>query len=160
MGRELIAGCEGRRGGAPRLREILVRFFANKAGAHRERLAEETFARWWSTPDALDAAIDARLGVLRVAVEVLRAHRDVKPENAGTVDAVALVREAVASEAAEELPGLLDGLRRVPLELQIVAELYYFEQLTTTELAFVLDAPEETVRARLVRAMQRLRSVE
>lgn len=159
MGRELIAGCEGRRAGAPRLREILVRFFANKAGAQRERLAEETFARWWGGPDALDAATDARLGVLRVAVDVLREHRAATPELEGTADAVELLRDAVANEAAAELPTLLASLREVPVELQIVAELYYFEQLTTAELAHVLDAPEEAVRARLVRAMQRLRGV-
>jgi DNA-directed RNA polymerase specialized sigma24 family protein len=157
MGRELIAGCEGRRGGAPRLREILVRFFANKAGGQRERLAEETFARWWATPDALDAAIDARLGVLRVAVDVLREHRATTRELDTAGEVVGLLRHAVASEAAAELPWLLESLRKVPLELQIVAELYYFEQLTTTELAFVLDAPEDVARARLVRAMQHLR---
>lgn len=157
---ELIAGCEGRRGRAPRLREILVRFFANKAGAQRERLAEETFARWWGGPDALDATIDARLGVLRVAVDVLREHRAATPAIDGTSDVVEVLRDAVAHEAAAELPSLLASLRRMSVELQIVAELYYFEQLTTTELAHVLDAPEEAVRARLVRAMQRLRDVE
>jgi RNA polymerase sigma-70 factor (ECF subfamily) len=157
MGRERIAGCEAQREGARRLREILVRFFANKAGTQRERLAEETFARWWSGPDALDPAIDDRLGVLRVAVEVLREHRVTSPGIEGSGEAIELLREMVGREAAAELPWLLAALRSVPLELQIVAELYYFEQLTTPELAVVLDAPEEAVRARLVRAMQRLR---
>ena len=49
------------------------------------------------------------------------------------------------------------GLARIPLDDQIALELAYFEQLSTKELAAVLEIPENTVRSRLSRARAKLR---
>jgi RNA polymerase sigma factor (sigma-70 family) len=49
------------------------------------------------------------------------------------------------------------GLARIPLDDQIALELAYFEQLSTKELAAVLEVPENTVRSRLSRARAKLR---
>jgi RNA polymerase sigma factor (sigma-70 family) len=49
------------------------------------------------------------------------------------------------------------GLARIPLDDQIALELAYFEQLSTRELAAVLEIPENTVRSRLSRARAKLR---
>ncbi len=51
---------------------------------------------------------------------------------------------------------LLDALRRIPVELQVVLELYYWEDLSAAELAGVLEIPEGTVRTRIRRARQLL----
>ncbi len=52
---------------------------------------------------------------------------------------------------------LLQALRSLPVELQILMELRYFEGLRGPELADALEAPEGTVRSRLRRALQLLR---
>jgi RNA polymerase sigma factor (sigma-70 family) len=52
---------------------------------------------------------------------------------------------------------LRDALARIPLDDQIALELAYFEDLSTRELASVLDIPENTVRSRLSRARTKLR---
>jgi len=52
---------------------------------------------------------------------------------------------------------LLEALRRVPLDHQIVIELSFWEDLTGPEMAEVLCIPEGTVRSRLRRATERLR---
>ncbi len=47
---------------------------------------------------------------------------------------------------------LLAALRTVPLEAQVILELYYWEHLSGTELAAVLGVGEDTARTRLRRA--------
>jgi RNA polymerase sigma-70 factor (ECF subfamily) len=47
---------------------------------------------------------------------------------------------------------LLHALRRLPMDHQITLELYYWENLSGSELAEVLEVPEGTVRGRIRRA--------
>lgn len=51
---------------------------------------------------------------------------------------------------------LLLALRRIPLELQIVLELHYWEGLSTSELADAMEIPQGTVKSRLRRAREAL----
>lgn len=54
---------------------------------------------------------------------------------------------------------LYAALRQIPLELQTVLELHYWEDLSTSDLALVLEIPQGTVKSRLRRAREALRSV-
>jgi RNA polymerase sigma-70 factor (ECF subfamily) len=56
-----------------------------------------------------------------------------------------------------EAQSLVQALREIPIEDQVVLELMYFEGLSGSELAGVLGLPEGTVRGRLARGKQRLR---
>ena len=47
-------------------------------------------------------------------------------------------------------------MRRLPVQMQIAIELYYWEGLSTVELAAVLDVAEGTARSRLARAREKL----
>ena len=51
---------------------------------------------------------------------------------------------------------LLQALRQIPLESQLLVELYFWEELTAREVAEILAVPEGTVRTRLRRARQLL----
>ena len=51
---------------------------------------------------------------------------------------------------------LLQALRRIPLDFQIVLELHYWEEMTSRELAEVLDIPVGTVKSRIRRAKEAL----
>lgn len=57
------------------------------------------------------------------------------------------------AEEVQHLGGALDSL---PMDLQIVLQLYWCEGLSAPELAVVLDIPEGTVRSRLRRAREAL----
>ncbi len=54
---------------------------------------------------------------------------------------------------------LLDALRRIPLDLQVVLELHYWEEMTGPQLAGILDIPEGTVRSRLRRGLEALNKI-
>ncbi|MCR9164377.1 MAG: RNA polymerase sigma factor [Nannocystaceae bacterium] len=47
---------------------------------------------------------------------------------------------------------LLEALRRIPIDSQIVLELYYWEELSASQTAAVLGIPEGTVRGRVRKA--------
>ncbi len=51
---------------------------------------------------------------------------------------------------------LLQALRQIPLESQLVLELYYWEDLKARELAEILEMPEGSVRTNIRRAKQQL----
>jgi RNA polymerase sigma-70 factor (ECF subfamily) len=52
---------------------------------------------------------------------------------------------------------LLEALRRIPIDSQVVLELYYWEEMSASQTAKVLDIPEGTVRGRVRRAKELLR---
>ena len=51
---------------------------------------------------------------------------------------------------------MLEGLRRIPIDYQVLLELYYWEQLQTPEIGDMLDIPVSSVRRRLTRARELL----
>jgi RNA polymerase sigma-70 factor (ECF subfamily) len=57
-----------------------------------------------------------------------------------------------AMATTQEQRILLAALRRLDLDLQIIVELFYWEELNTEEIAAVLDIPRGTVKSRLRRA--------
>lgn len=62
---------------------------------------------------------------------------------------------AVLAQRAEQRL-LLAGLRRLPLQFQVVLELYFWEDLTAAAIGEILGEPEGTVRTRIRRARELL----
>jgi len=60
--------------------------------------------------------------------------------------------------ARNELGILLRALRTIPTDFQIVIELYYWEQLSTADIAEVIDVAPGTVKSRLARARDALKA--
>ena len=58
--------------------------------------------------------------------------------------------------AQREQQLLLDALRRIPLDYQVVLELYYWEELPASGIAEVVGIPENTVRSRIRKGRQLL----
>ena len=58
--------------------------------------------------------------------------------------------------AREDLRLLLEALRSVPLECQVILELYFWERLSSPQIADVLGVGENTARTRLRRARIRV----
>jgi len=74
-------------------------------------------------------------------------------------DLVAAPSSIFAQKAEQRL--LLEGLRRIPLDHQIVLELYFWEPLRARDIADILEIPVGTVRTRIRRAKELLeRAIE
>lgn len=140
----------------------LHRFFRNKAEGAVGDLTQQTLLACLEHADRLRDKHSFRaflFGIARNQLLMLYrrrgatriAERSVAELTAGSSSPSALVARR------EEHRLLQQALRQLPLDLQIVTELYYWEDLPMKEIAQVVDAPAGTVHSRLDRARKTLR---
>ena len=141
----------------------LKRFYRNKVGADRVAdLIQETFIASVESRDRIADSNRFRAYLLRIAYHVfcrhLREHHrrgvavDLDQASVQALDTSA--PSAIARKQEQRL--LLEGLRSIPVNYQVVLELHYWEELTTNEIAGILDVPPGTIRSRLQRARDAL----
>jgi RNA polymerase sigma factor (sigma-70 family) len=141
----------------------IARFFRDKLGDDGADLIAQTFLACVEGRDRIDGDnLKAYLFAVarrRLADHFRRRARD--PELDLAVSAVADLATGPATGLArrERAELLREALSQVPLDDQIALELAYLEDLSTRELAGVLEIPENTVRSRLSRARAKLRDV-
>lgn len=163
----LLAWRDGDRasGGAlfDRYFEAVRRFFVNKTSADVEDLVQQTFMACSSARDRIENTAGFRgylFGVARSKlVDSLRASvrrtEALDPER-DSIAALGLSPSGMIG-ASQEQDLLLQALRRLPLDLQIAVELYYFEDLRGAQLVAALGIPSGTVRSRIRRGIEQLR---
>lgn len=142
----------------------IYRFFRNKLGDETivEELMQRTFVGCVEGRDRLREQTSFRSYLFGTAHNTLRAYfREKRREHAridfGAASAVDLGGGPVTLlMAGEEQRLLLEALRRIPLDDQVVLELYYFEAMSASEIGAVLGLPEGTVRGRIRAAKQRM----
>lgn len=142
--------------------ELLVRFFANKAADAMDDLLQATFLRCVESRDAVRNPSKFRSYLLTIAHRELIAHfrrrsrdRDMfAPEATSVWDLDPSPSTIIVDREEQRL--LAEGLRRIPLQFQVVLELYYWQDLTAPEVGEVLEIPEGTVRSRLRRGRELL----
>lgn len=164
----LLAWKQGNRqaGGELIRRHIpaLHRFFVNKvsSGAEVDELVQRTFTACVEGIDGFRGEASFRTWMFAIARNVLglwiRA-RARAPVDLGTTSIADLgVGPSTALAAAREREQLLQALRRIPLEQQILLELYYWEELSAAQIGRVFEIPEATVRGRIRKAKLELRA--
>ncbi len=142
--------------------ESLYRFFRNKAGDHAEDLVQRTLTASLAAPAQFRGDASFRTYLFRIARNELYRHfkrgrREFDPLERSVADLDASMTSKVAARRSHE--ALLAALRRLPLDLQIVLELHYWEGLSMTELAEVLEIPAGTAKSRIRRARAALREI-
>jgi RNA polymerase sigma factor (sigma-70 family) len=143
----------------------LFRFFCNKVGPDVDDLVQETLLECVRSRDNFRADSSFRTFVFAIARHRLLKYR-ARFARAGSPDELEEQRLAALDagpatllcEHAEQR-ALLRALRRIPLDLQVLLELYYWEDMTSAELAEILEIPHGTVRSRLRRGKQEVRDV-
>lgn len=143
--------------------DLLFRFFRTKVDDAAEDLVQQTFLGLVRTgaPSSFDSSF--RAYVYTAARNVLYRHLTTRAAKLGPVDfgvdSVAALSPSPSTWAAEreDLHLLHEGLRRLPVELQVTLELYHLEGLEGDEVAQVMDVPVGTVRSRLRRGLRRLK---
>jgi RNA polymerase sigma factor (sigma-70 family) len=141
----------------------LFRFFRSKVDdAIAEDLTQTCFLACVDGKDAFRGSASFRTYLFSIARNQLYMHfrkrgrqdKVIEFVTASVADLGAGPGTIAAAKAEQKL--LLQALRRIPVDFQIAVELYYWEGLSTRELAEVLDVPEGTVRSRLARAREHL----
>ncbi|MCX4240965.1 RNA polymerase sigma factor [Paraliomyxa miuraensis] len=140
----------------------ISRFFINKVPEDHDDLIQETFVACLRSRERLRDKASFRAFLFAVATNVLRMHFRRRRVH----DPIEALESCSAQDLSpgpssvlrvkEEEQALLDALREIPLALQIVMELYYWEDLRTHEIANVVDLPTGTVRSHLRRGRQLL----
>ena len=82
-------------------------------------------------------------------------HLDVQSESFGKNESNSPITPLLESELVEQIR---ETLKTLPEEMRVVLELTFFHSLTQTEIAETLSQPLGTVKSRIRRAMERVRS--
>lgn len=139
----------------------LYRFFRNKAGTAVDDLVQRTLLAAYEGSQRFRGESSFRTFLFAIARNQLLVHlaklRGVERIEPGR-DSVADTAPSPSSvvHRRREHAMILQGLRRLPVDHQILLELFYWEQHSGAELAKILEIPEGTIRTRLRRARQLL----
>lgn len=140
----------------------ILGFFRNKLPAEFHDLTQQTFLGCFAGLDRLRDPARFRNFLFGIACNQLRKRlRARSAEGArldfGSVSAVDLDPSPSAILARrQEHQRLLDALRRIPVDAQILLELHYWEDLRLEDIAEILEIPVGTAKGRLSRARRQL----
>lgn len=142
--------------------QAVERFFLNKAPDHVDDLVQETFLGCLKSRDQVTDSSKFRAHLFAIAYHVLGTHLRHVYRGRKHLDFTEISMHDLAPGPGsamahhDEQRLLLEALRKIPVDHQVLLELHYWEALTTEEIAKVLGVPVGTVRGRLQRARAQL----
>lgn len=144
---------------------LVFRFLRPRAGQQTADLVQRSFLALAQAKGSIPAGVPVRAYLLGIARNQLlmtqrgdaRRANVMSPGTASGPDGGPTPSGAAAMR--EEQRVLLQGLRLLPLEMQLAIELFYWEGLSRDEIATVLDVEPNTIKSRLQRAKDRLRAL-
>jgi RNA polymerase sigma factor (sigma-70 family) len=139
--------------------DAVCRFFRNKVGDAAPDLIQQTFLACCESRDRIRDESAFRSFLFGVARNVLLGHYKHKRAAAQRIDPLADSVIDLGEPSAGSVLGrrqeetiILQALRALPLDLQIVFELYHLEGLTARELGVIYDLSEPGMYGRLRKA--------
>jgi RNA polymerase sigma factor (sigma-70 family) len=141
--------------------DAVSRFFRNKVTEDFEDLVQQTFIACLESRDRFRRESAFRTFLFAIAHNVLRNYFRARRRDRIDLGSVSVHDLAPGPSTmiarAREHELLLEGLRRLPFELQVILELYYWENMTAKAIGEVVGESEYTVRNRLRRGKELLR---
>jgi RNA polymerase sigma-70 factor, ECF subfamily len=139
----------------------LYRFFRTKVASGVDDLVQETLVRCLESVAGLRTRSSFRAFLFTIARRVLYGHYRFRHKDAVLDFGVTSVRDLGPSPSSmwaqrRLQQRVIEALSQIPLQYQIVLELYYWEGLTCDELAEVLEIPPPTARTQLRRGRERV----
>lgn len=147
----------------------LYRFFAHKTDGEIDDLVQETFMACTQSRETFHRQSSFRTYLFAIARYVLLGYwrKRAAAVNGVSVDELSIA--SLSTSAGSRLAGhedrvrLLEALRTLPMDLQLLLELYYWQDLDRDRLAEIFEVETATIGSRLFRArkqlMERLASV-
>jgi RNA polymerase sigma factor (sigma-70 family) len=138
----------------------VLRFLQRRIPSHAEDLTQRAFLVAVEVRHRIRNAASFRAFLFGIARNLLLKHmeRD-RPYEEWSEGGSPLESPSLAAARHEEQSLLLTALRQLPVDLQLTIELFYWEGMSTTELAHVLGVPSGTIKWRLSAARERLRDL-
>jgi RNA polymerase sigma factor (sigma-70 family) len=143
----------------------VLRFFHNKAGASAHDLVQRTFLGCLEARERIRGEASFRGFLFGVARNVLFDHYRLARRDRDHLDFTSVSAEDLRPSPssviaqAREAELLLRALRRLPVEAQMILEMYYWEGMRAGEIGEALAMPEPTVRTKIRRARLRLEEI-
>lgn len=143
--------------------ESIHRFLRHKVGDDTDEVMQRTLLACVESRDRFRGASSFRTFLFGVArLELFSHYRRRRKADAHTDLEQSTIQDLDPSPSVivarhKEQQILHEGLRRLPVDLQIALELHYWENMSATEIATVLEIPAGTVKSRLRRAKEMLR---
>lgn len=141
--------------------ESVARFFRNKVDGAIDDLVQKTFLGCLEGRTRVRGEAGFRAYLFGVARNVLGKYwrqrttaREVDLQTESVFDLGASATSVYARDRGQL--AMLNALRRIPLDSQVVLELSYWESLTAAEIAEVLQIPLGTAKTRIRRARELL----
>jgi RNA polymerase sigma factor (sigma-70 family) len=139
----------------------VARFFRNKVADEFEDLVQQTFTACLESRDRFRRDSSFRTYLFAIANNILRNHYRSRRRDRIDLDEVSVHDLAPGPSTimgkAREQQLLVESLRRIPIELQVILELYYWEDMTAKAISEVVGDSEYTIRNRLRRGKELLR---
>ena len=135
--------------------DMVERFFMNKVTTHVRDLVQQTFIACVESKERIREGAKFRSYLFAVAHNVLREYLRKKRRSPNFIDWDAVSVQDVAPGPStlltrhREQELLLEALRAIPLKYQLLLELHYWEQMSSTEIAETLGLPVGTVKSRM-----------
>jgi len=141
--------------------DSLYRFFRSKCGEDADELVQATLLACIDARDRFRGEASFRTYLFVIARQKLYRFFSTHPRFDPIVSSVADATTSVRTELAREETNaaLARALRSLPLNLQTILELHYWEGMDTNELARIFDVPVGTIRVWMHRARTRLRAL-
>lgn len=143
----------------------VYRFLQNKADVDGDvdDLVQETFLECVRGRDRFRRQSSFRTYLFAIARHILYGYWRRRRGDRASIDfdeiSIASLSTSAGSRIArnEDRARLLEALRALPVEQQLLLELHYWEEFDRAQLAEVFDVEEATTRSRLFRAREALR---
>ena len=140
----------------------LYRFFDNKTEGDIDDLVQETFVACLKSRDTFQRQSSFRTYLFAIARYVLLAYWRKRTTGKASVPvdevSIASLSTSVGTRLANETERarLLDALRMLPIDQQVLLEMYYWQDFDRDQLAEIFDVETATIGSRLFRARKQL----
>lgn len=119
-----------------------------------EEILQETLIQYLKAAPVWENEAHEKAWLFRVAANLSK--NRISYNHVRRTDALS---ETLAAEQREDLSFVWDAVKELPVNYREVIHLFYYEGLSTAQIAGVLREKESTIRSRLMRGREKLKSI-
>ena len=119
-----------------------------------EEILQETLIQYLKTAPVLENEAHEKAWLFRVAGNLSKnriAYNRVRSTDE--------LKESLVAQQREDLSFVWEAVKDLPVKYREVIHLFYYEGLSTSQIAAILEQKESTVRSHLMRGREKLRSI-